>query len=161
MSTTNLQLVRDVLESTDAEALDALMEDDATVFFVDWRGEDDAIPEYCETILETGTLSAETVDADNEAGFDIYINYAGKRLKVPLVIGLEDRHITICSLNEILHPDYEIRLVKDPAGSDTVAFLPLPTATWMQLENQYGAAVPKYFYKITSKPNIFTDPMPF
>ena len=161
MSTTNLQLVHDVLASADAEAINTLMEDYETVFLVDWREEDDAIPSFCETILETGSLAAETVDADNEAGFEIYINYAGRRLKVPLVIGPEDRHITICSLNEILHPDYEIRLVKTSDFSDTVTLIPLPIATWTELENQYGAAVFEHFYKITTKPNIFTDPMPF
>lgn len=46
----------------------------------------------------------------------------------------DDRHITICLLNEALAPDYEVRFCIDSNGSDKLAFLPLPTSTWQEME---------------------------
>ena len=51
-----------------------------------WIGEkeDDAIIGYCENILETGQLSAELEDADNQQGFSITIHYGEKSLLISL-----------------------------------------------------------------------------
>lgn len=157
----NRILISRTLESPSQENIQTLFDDDETVFWVDWREEDDAIVEYCESILKTGSLSAEVVDADNEAGFEMYITFKDKCAKVPLVVGPEDHHITLVALNEILAPDYEIRFCIDSNGSDTVAFLPLPTEAWRQLEAEYGDAVAARFYRLASKPNVFTDPLRF
>jgi len=157
----NLDLIHRVLGSASAGTIDALLAADDTVFWVDWRDEDDQIVSYCESILQTWKLSAEVVDAENEAGFEMYINYKDRRVKVPLVIGTEDRHITLCTLNEVLSPDHEIRLCVDSNGSDTLAFLPLSSDTWCDLDTQYGDAVTKRFYKFQTKPNVFTDRLPF
>lgn len=154
----NLDLITAVLENPTEENVQALLDDDQTVFWVDWREEDDAIPGYCESILQTGHLSGE---ADTEAGYEVYVSYKERRLRVPIVIGHEDRHITICTLNEALAPDYEVRFCIDSDGGDTLAFLPLPSSTWAELEEGYGARVHERFYRITPKPNLFTDPLEF
>jgi hypothetical protein len=75
-------------------------------------------------------------------------------------MGPEDRHITLCSLNEALKPDYEVRFCIDSNGSDTLSFLPLPTSTWKDLEANYGEAVGQRFYQLKDRPNLFTDPFP-
>ena len=157
----NRELVARAIESPTRENIEALFDDEDTVFWVDWREEDDAIVEYCESIIGSGSLDAELADADNDAGFEMYISYREKRVKVPLVIGIEDRHITLVSLNEILVPDYEVRFCIDSNGSDTLAFLPLPSDVWRDLEAQYGDALAKRFYRLQAKPNVFTDPLPF
>lgn len=155
----NLDLVREVIAG-DAEMTD-LLDDEESIFFVDWREEDTAVVEYCEDILETGSLSAEDVDADNDAGFEMFIKYKERRLKVPLEIGGQDRHITLVSLNEVLAPDAEVRLCIDSSGSDTLAFLPLSSAVWRELEDEFGEAVAAKFYRLQAKPNVFTDELPF
>jgi hypothetical protein len=150
--------VDDVLQSPSEDNVSALLDDDSAVFMVDWREEDDAIVEYCESVLGTGSLSAELVDIDDDPGFELYITYAGDRAKVPLVAGPEDRHITLYTLNQVLAPDYEVRVCVDSNVSDTLAFLPLAATDWSALESKYGEAVAERFKRIEEKPNLFTDP---
>jgi len=157
----NRELITRLIESPTEDAIEALFDDEDTIFWVDWREADTAIVEYCESIIQTRSLSADVVDTENDTGFEMYINYKEKRMKVPLVFGTEDRHITIVSLNEILVPDFEVRFCIDSNGSDTLAFLPLAFDVWRELETQYGEAVAKRFCKMQMKPNVFTDSLPF
>ncbi len=48
-----------VLEAPTEESLRALLDDDTTVFWIDWRQEDETIAESCELVLQTGRLSGE------------------------------------------------------------------------------------------------------
>jgi len=57
----------------------------------------------------------------------------------------------------MLRGEYEIRFCADSAGSDTLAFLPLSTKQWVELETRHGNDVSKRFHKIEVKPNLFTD----
>ena len=150
--------VEQLLSTGTEAAVDALLADQDIIFHVDWREEDDAIVRYCEDILQTGDLTAELVDTDADPGFEIYISHRGQRVKVPLVVGPQDRHITLYTLNELLKPAYEIRVCVDSNGSDTLAFLPLPAADWSAVERRFGAKVAKHFRRIEQRPNLFTDP---
>lgn len=149
--------VDQLLQSPSETTLAALLDDRAAVFWVDWREEDDAIVADCETVLHTGSLFAELTPTEADPGFEIHIGYIGKRTRVPLRGGPEDRHITLHTLNQALSPDYEIRVCVDSLGGDTLAFVPLSTADWSTLESTYGARVAKHFRKIEAKPNLFTD----
>lgn len=149
--------VLQLMTSPSDESLQAMFDDESAIFWVDWREDDDAIPEYCESILNTGALSAECVQMDADPGFEIYIIYKDRRIKVPLVVGPEDRHITLLTLNQVLSPKYEIRVCVDSNGSDTLAFLPLAATAWAEMESDFGAEVSKRFRRIEAKPNLFTD----
>ena len=149
--------VEQLLEEDTTDSAKRLLADRASVFLVDWREEDDAIVGLCEQILKTGQLSAEVVDIDDDPGFEIYINRGRRRMKVPLVISTQDRHITLYTLNQLLTPDYEIRVCVDSNGSDTLAFLPLSSTDWSKLEARLGGKVDKRFRKIEQRPNLFTD----
>lgn len=149
--------VDQLLTTQSAEALERLFNDRQAVFLVDWREADESIVEYCEEILKTGDLSADLVNIDADPGFELYILYRGRRVKVPLVIGPEDRHITIYTLNQMLALDYEIRVCVDSNGWDTLTFLPLATADWGALEIRFGEAVEKRFRKVERRPNLFTE----
>jgi len=161
MATSNRDLIEEVLQSGDEEAVQSLLEDDDTVFWVDWREADDEIVEDCESILQTGSLSPEVVNVNTADGWELYINYKGRRQKVPLVYGPEDRHITLVALNRMLSPDFEVRFCIASNGSDTLAFLPLASKDWAQFERRYGSAVAESFYKMAAKPNLFTDSLDF
>ena len=102
------------------------------VFWVDWREEDDAIIEYCETCLKTNSLSAEIKQTSDE--LELVITYEDSIYKEKVI----DRDSTIISLNEIIKPKYEIRFCKVSDGSDTLAFLPLANHQWKQLIEKYG-----------------------
>jgi hypothetical protein len=150
--------VEQLLSAGSESAIEKMLADHDTVFFVDWREEDDAIVGYCEGILKTGDLAAELIQIDADPGFEIYIAHRGRRVKVPLVIGLEDRHITLYTLNELLKPAFEIRVCVDSNGSDTLAFLPLSGADWSALDARFGDTVARHFRKVEERPNLFTDP---
>ena len=142
-----------------SEQADAtLLADDSAVFWVDWREEDDAIAGYCEGILKTGSLRGEVVDIDDEPGFEIHISYRDRRLKVPLVVGPEDRHLTVLTLNQVLAPEYEIRALAASRGSDSVAFAPLALQDWAALEARFGPRMDEHFVKLRQRPNVFTEP---
>jgi hypothetical protein len=153
--------VNAVLESPTEEAILALLHDSATVFWIDWRQEDESIAEECESVIQTGNLSGELVEVDSDEGFEVYLQYRDNPLKVPLSYSADDRHITLCALNRLLAPEYEVRFCIDSVGGDTLAFLPLTCDQWAALERQYGEAVGQRFYKFAERPNLFTDPLPF
>jgi hypothetical protein len=149
--------VEQLLSTENQSAVEVLLADQDSIFLVDWREEDDAIVGYCEGILKTGDLAAELVDVDADPGFEIYISHRGQRVKVPLVVGPEDRHITLYTLNELLKPAFEIRVCVDSNASDTLAFLPLSAADWSVLEGRFGVKVAKHFRRIEQRPNLFTE----
>ena len=157
----NISLITAALESASKESIRALFDDDTTAFWVDWREGEGDIVRYCEAVLQTGSLTAEWVRAATPQGSDLFISYGGKHIRAPLINGPEDRHIALCALNQTLAPDYEIRFCIDSNGSDTLAFLPLPSARWAELEQGYGAAVSRHFYRFKERPNLFTDSLPF
>ena len=157
----NIDLITAVLESPSKDRIRALFDDDTTVFWVDWREGEGDIVRYCEAVLQTGSLSAEQVRAATPRGSDLFISYNGRRIRAPLINGYEDRHIALCTLNQVLASDFEVRFCIDSNGSDTLAFLPLPSAKWAELEQRYGAAVSRHFYRFAERPNLFTDPLPF
>jgi hypothetical protein len=138
-----------------------LLEDDATVFWIDWRQEDETIAESCELVLRTGRLSGELVEVDSDAGYEVYLQYGDRRIQVPLSYSAGDRHITLCALNRLLAPEYEVRFCIDSKESDTLAFLPLASVQWAEFEQRYGEAVGRRFYQYADRPNLFTDSLPF
>ena len=150
------EVVSTFLESPSENTMRKLL-DSKSVFWVDWGEEDDAIVEYCESVLQTGALSSKFLDADNEAGFELLIHCNSLRTVVPLTISPADRHITICSLNEVLAPDYEIRFCIDSNGMDTLAFLPLASADWTDIETKYADLFATHFGQVTPFPNLFTE----
>lgn len=146
-----------LLDSPTGETIKSFLADKSAIFWVGWREEDDLIAESCETILKTGTLAAELVDVDTEPGFELYILNGTRRLKVPLEYGMQDRHITVFTINQILLPDYEIRVCIDSRGGDSLAFLPLSATDWDDLESRFGDRVREHFGRIRFAVNLFTE----
>jgi hypothetical protein len=157
----DIQRVQTVLESPTEQAIRELLDDETTVFCVDWRQQDETIADVCENLLRTGRLSGELVEVDSDEGYEVYIQYGDRRVRVPLTYSAADRHVTLCALNNALAPEYEVRFCIDSNGSDTLAFLPLLVAQWAELEQRYGVSVGGRFYQIKERPNLFTDPLPF
>jgi hypothetical protein len=149
-----------VLETPDEDVIRALLDDHATVFWIDWRQEDETIAESCESVLQSGHLSGEMVEVDTAEGFEVYVRYRDNRVRVPLSYSCADRHITLYALNQALAPEYEVRFCLDSHGSDTLAFIPLGCEQWAAFERQYGEAVGQRFYKLVERPNLFTDEFP-
>ncbi len=43
---------------------------------------------------------------------------------------------------------------------DTLAFIPLASTQWRDLEKRFPETLSKLFYVLTETPNVFTDPFP-
>lgn len=149
--------VEELMDSPSDDAVHALLSDRYSIFWIDWREEDDLIAEACENVLRTGTLYATLIDTETDPGFDLIISYKGRQMRVPLMYGRADRHITIHALNELLAPDFEIRVCVDSKGKDSLAFLPLESNDWKDLESRFGSRVQERFRRIQDAPNFFTD----
>jgi len=133
--------------------------DDESIYtiamWIDWREEDENIINYCENILQTKQLSVETIDAENERGFDTIITYKGQQTVIPYTGKGADRDTTIKTLNETIQPDYEIRFCKESDGSDTLCFVPLTAAQWLEFETKFKKQTKQKFEKIFNDTKIF------
>lgn len=125
------------------------------VMWIDWREEDENIITYCEAILQTEQLSVETLDADNERGFETIITYINKKTSIPYKGEGADRNTTIKTLNQTIQSEFEIRLCKESLGSDTLCFIPLTNVQWNELDEKYPKQVSEKFEKITTETKLF------
>lgn len=133
-----------------------LIEECDTLLWIDHRDCDEEIINGVETILKTGHLRGELIEETIDKIDEIIIHYKGEKTKIEYIGEEADRDTTIISLNEVLKPDYEIRLCKNSLGSDTLAFLPLSAKQWIDLENEFGQnKVNKLFIKISKETKMF------
>jgi hypothetical protein len=123
--------------------------------WIDWREEDDNIIHYCEDILRTGELSVETLDAENERGFDTIITYKNQEISIPYKGNGADRDTTIKTLNQTIQSEFEIRLCKESLGNDTLCFIPLTNEQWNELDDKYPKKMSVKFEKITTETKLF------
>jgi hypothetical protein len=157
----DIEKILAVLESPTDESIRALLADRGTVFWIDWRQADETIAEDCESVLKTGHLWGELIETDSDEGFDVYLQHRERRVKVPLSYSPQDRHITLCALNRLLAPEYEIRLCIDSNGSSSLAFVALACDQWANLEALYDTNVGRRFYRFSEYHNLFTGQLPF
>jgi hypothetical protein len=145
-------LIRRLIATPSQEVVNELFDDQQIVFWVDHRELDETIPEYCEQISRSGKLSATSSDEK------LSVSYGDRCAEVPLTLSPADRHITLLTLNEVLTPDFEVRMVWDSNGGDTLAFAVLSRVEWEALEREFGTKrVDAAFLKLAAKPNVFTD----
>ena len=147
------QALRQWLTAQDERAIDdAFFDTGCSHFFaVDW-GEDDAdIVQYCADCLGDDAIRAEWRDDL------LVIMRDDNETTVPLAHDEGDRDVTIRTLNDVLQPDYEIRMLVCSHGSDTAGFAVLPAADWQSLDHELPQAVNENFIKLALLPNIFTE----
>jgi hypothetical protein len=75
-----------------------------------------------------------------------------------VVTNIEDLHVVIHVLNELIKDDYEIRCDISGYGGDSVSYLLLPLSYWRQLVEEFGEPlVQARFYRIAERPSLFQD----
>lgn len=150
--TDKMRFLSEYLTSADEDFFYDNFGDDSDIYkiamWIDWREEDEDIIRYCEDILQTGHLFAQTIDAENERGFDVVITYKGDKTTIPYEGAHTDRDITLRTLNSLLRNDYEIRFCKESDGGDTLCFIPLSNAQWMELEAAHKEQTDLKFEKL-------------
>ena len=129
---------------------------DGIAMWIDWREEDENIITYCEDILQTNVLSVKTNNTDNERGFETFISYKSHETVIPYQGVGADRDTTLITLNQILQPEFEIRICKESLGNDTLCFLPLSRDQWLFLDTKYPKQVIEKFEIITPDAKMFT-----
>jgi len=145
-------LIEKLISEPSEKTTQLLFDDESEVFWVDWREDDGELAGYCESIINTNKLSS------SRLGEKLSISYGDKIVEVPITNSGGDRHITLLTINEAVYPDYEIRLVWDSDGNDTLAYAILKTEKWSEYEATYGEeSVQKAFLKLTQDLNTFTD----
>jgi hypothetical protein len=141
-----------VLERDEVGLEKAYLENECSHFFaVDWRGDDADIVTDCAAALELDWLRADW------RGEELFILFDGNKVSVPLQMDVADRHITICTLNDVLSPQYEVRFLVFSHGSDTLGFAALSVADWRELESADAAAVAENFIDPRQLPNLMTE----
>jgi hypothetical protein len=121
------------------------------LFAVDW-GEDDAdIVAYCAEALGLESSTAEWREED------LFIILNEQQMQVPLQLDVADRHITVCTLNDVLRPNYEVRFLVASFGGDTLGFAALTATDWTELEEANGAFVAENFIDPRKLPNLMTE----
>lgn len=147
---TNLQ---HAIRDRDERAIENLFFNNAcpSFFAVDWRDDDQAIVQYCANCLDLDSLNAEWNDDT------LAIVRDGHKTTVPHKSDDGDRHVTLCTLNYVLLPDFEIRMLVCSHGSDTAGFCVLSTSDWDELDRQYAETTDENFLRLSSLPNIFTE----
>ena len=147
------QALRQWLVDRDEHAIDDAFFDNGcrNFFAVDW-GEDDAdIVQYCADCLGDDSIRAEW------RGDSLVIIRDDNETTVPLTNDEGDRDVTIRTLNDVLQPDYEIRMLVCSHGSDTAGFAALAAADWQLLDSELSESVDANFIKLALLPNIFTE----
>lgn len=152
-----MEYIKDFLKNEDRESFDKLQENCTKLVWIDWREYDEDIINYIENVIQSGKLIGKNEDTDNKMGFNIIIEWNGKKYKIsyPNEEG-SDRDTTIKTLNKVIQPEYEIRLFMESLGSDTLAFVPLSKEEWEELEKEFGEEkVNYYFSKIKDNSKMF------
>lgn len=152
-----MEYIKDFLKNEDRESFDNLWEKEKKLVWIDWREYDEDIINYIENVIQSGKLIGKNEDTDNKMGFNIIIEWNGKKYKIsyPNEEGA-DRDTTIKTLNKVIQPEYEIRLFMESLGSDTLAFVPLAKEEWEEFEREFGEEkVNYYFSKIDDNSKMF------
>lgn len=152
-----MEYMKEFLKNEDRESFDNFWENSQKLVWIDWREYDEDIINYIEGVIQSGELSGKSKDADNEMGFDIFIEWKGIEYKISYLNKEgSDRDTTIKTLNKIIQPEYEIRLFMESLGNDTLAFVPLLKIEWEELEKEFGEEkVNYYFSKIDDDSKMF------
>lgn len=139
------------------ENRDEFWESDALIW-VDWRDFDESIIQYFnEKLPDEDKIQFECVEIENERGIDILLKKGDGTRKIPYAEDYTDRDTTLKSIQEYVAPKYQIRWYMDSLGSDTLAFCIGLTATWEQLEQEFGTEKVVYYFTPIHKDTVMFE----
>lgn len=134
---------------------DVLAEERKIVHWIDWGDNDEWIIEDVAKYLHIDDLKFEIVKADNYYGYDLFILYQGKKVKIVFEGDGILRDITLRTLNQVIKPNYEIRFCIDSLGGDTLAFIPLTQNEVTILAEKFGEISEQKLQEITAHSQMF------
>ena len=135
-------LVKDFF-SHDMDLVDLF--DSEAIIWIDWREYDEDVVNYFNDMMDE-PIDIQTVSNGKAYGDDIVLQKGDKELQIPYV-DEQDRDVTIKYFNDFVKPDYEVRWFTESLGNDTLGFTVLSGTEWAKLNDEFGAAVVRYYFE--------------
>jgi hypothetical protein len=132
----------------------AIFDDTTNIVWIDSREEEDAIVHRIADRIGAIPLSAEVADAENDAGYEVRINYRDATKVITPDDGFGSRHATLNAIDELLSPEYQIRFVTDTNGTDTIGVVVELLCDWSRLYKLYGQRLNQHFCPIRELPDL-------
>jgi hypothetical protein len=114
----------------DPDSVDEFVDCDRCLI-VDWRGTEQEVIEDASQFLPDGTLSYDVINSGSDST-DLLIRFQGREDEISLPAQPQNNFRVLLRLAALLKPDYEIRLFRCTADSDTNGFLIRPTSWWSE-----------------------------
>ena len=128
--------------------------DSEAIIWIDWCEDDEDVVRYFNDMMDE-PIHIQTVSNGKRYGDDIVLQKGDNELLIPY--GDEkDRDVTIKYFNDFVQPDYEVRWFVESFGNDTLGFTVLSGAEWVNLEDEFGTDIVRYYFEpINLESNMF------
>ena len=128
--------------------------DSEAIIWIDWCEDDEDVVRYFNDMMDE-PIDIQTVSNGKPYGDDIVLQKGDNELLIPY--GDEkDRDVTIKYFNDFVQPDYEVRWFVESFGNDTLGFTVLSGAEWVNLEDEFGTDIVRYYFEpINLESNMF------
>ena len=113
---------------------------------VDHRAEEEPILKDVQTRLPAGYFQFEFID---EKLFRV--RCGGRTGQLELKLNPEDRYLALNFINGMIHPDYEMKILRCRYGDDTHSFLLRPRSWWAEFAKAYPDKVGELFVDLDEK----------
>jgi hypothetical protein len=123
----------------DSESVDEFVDCDRCLI-VDWRGTEEEVLDDASQFLPDGALSYDVIDSDSDST-GLRVRFHDREDEISFPAQPQNNFRVLLRLATLLQPDYEIRLFRCTADSDTNGFLIRPTSWW----DEYRATHPKQY----------------
>lgn len=123
----------------DLESIEEFVECDRCLI-VDWRGTEEEVIADASQFFPEGALSYEVTESDS-GSIDLRIRFQDREDEISLPAMPQNNFRVLLRLAALFKPDYDIRLFRCTADSDTNGFLIRPTSWW----SAYRADYPKQY----------------
>ena len=140
------EFVRNFVVADDEEDGEAslLLEKRMDIIRADWRDPPAYVVSLVAKVIKSSELWA------NEIDDEFLIGHRGNQTGGPLTKDPEDNETLLAmrAVNDLLAPDYEIRLMLESIGSDTLYYYVLPPTAWAAIDIECGHIVGEKFMRL-------------
>ena len=142
-------IVRELLANSTG-AIERLFETDSGVMWVDHRESLQSILSEITRIIGAGSLGFSATEDT------VAIRYKDRSTRIKIGTNLSLQHAVLMGVEELVAPDFGLRVVSASLGGDTVALTALTCRQWTELSCEFGElAVEKAFLSVRSLADDF------
>lgn len=119
----------------DPESVEEFVDCDRCLI-VDWRGTEEEVLDDASQFLPDGSLSYENLDSDSDSTI-LKARFQDREDEISLPAQPQKNFRVVLRLATLLQPDFDIRLFRCTADSDTNGFLIRPLSWWSEYRSTY------------------------